>query len=331
MGAVYEVEHTQLGVRSALKTYTLERGHVELLKKKFLAEGKALARLRNPHLVRVFDLNFDERTGLPYFVMDLVLYKDGEPHTLADVETDDLDEELIFKWFGELAEALDYIHEQGIVHRDVKLSNVLLDAEKHVVLSDFGVSRFFGGKIGTEVDAVTTLVSEATTGARLVMGTRGYMAPEVECGKEATPAADAYSLGVMFVHLLTGMWYEPGSSSLKMLTTFNYRWHQVLPRLLAADPTARPDRLADLVDELDPRVRGDAMSRASTVVRTASPSPASGAVRRRQSLLLGALAAAGLALGVVGWLVLRPASAQTPAEDDFREIFGSGGIYEVSR
>ena len=63
MGSVYEVEHEQLGVRYALKAFTLESGHVDLLKKKFLAEGKVLARLNDPHLVRVFDLNFDEPLG----------------------------------------------------------------------------------------------------------------------------------------------------------------------------------------------------------------------------------------------------------------------------
>ena len=85
MGAVYEVEHVQLGVHYALKTFTLEEGHVEVLKNKFLTEGKVLARLHDPHLVRVFDLNCDESTGMPYFVMDLVLSEDGKPRTLLDV------------------------------------------------------------------------------------------------------------------------------------------------------------------------------------------------------------------------------------------------------
>ena len=63
MGAVYEVEHEQLGVRYALKAFSTENKHADVLKKKFLAEGKVLARLRDPHLVRAFDLNFDEATG----------------------------------------------------------------------------------------------------------------------------------------------------------------------------------------------------------------------------------------------------------------------------
>ena len=79
MGAVYEVEHEKLGVRYALKAFSTENKHAEALKRKFLDEGKVLARLRDPHLVRAFDLDFDESTGTPYFVMDLVLSEDGNP------------------------------------------------------------------------------------------------------------------------------------------------------------------------------------------------------------------------------------------------------------
>ena len=83
MGAVYEVEHVTLGVHYALKTFTLEKGHAELFRQRFLAEGRLLARLSHPNLVRVFDLAYDEESDLLYYVMDLVLYKDGEAVTPA--------------------------------------------------------------------------------------------------------------------------------------------------------------------------------------------------------------------------------------------------------
>lgn len=319
MGAVYEVEHTQLGVHYALKAFTLESGHVDVLKNKFLTEGKVLARLHDPHLVHVFDLNFDEATGTPYFVMDLVLYEDGSPRTLSDVSTEELDEDYVLQWFTELASVIDYIHEQGIVHRDIKLGNVLLSSDGHVVLSDFGISRLFSERLRSDVKAVNTMVSEAVTSARLMMGTQGYMAPEVARGEEATPAADSYSLGVMFVYLLTGIWYEPGSKVFKLLETLEYRWIDVLPRLLSENPAERPTNLSELVETLrsapvaEPEMEED-------------PEPQ----RRSRRVLFALAGAAAVVAAAIGYFVFsqRPAPA---AIDDFDAAFSANGIYEGAR
>lgn len=331
MGAVYEVEHEQLGVHYALKAFTLRGRHVDVLKNKFLTEGKVLARLHNPHLVRVFDLNLDEATGTPYFVMELVLAEGGRPRTLSDVNTAELDEDRILQWFSELASVIDYIHREGIVHRDIKLGNVLLSSDGHVVLSDFGISRLFSGQLRSDVKAVDTIVSEAATSARLVMGTQGYMAPEVARGKEATPAADSYSLGVLFVYLLTGIWYEPGSKVFKLLESLEYRWVDVLPRLLAEDPAERPSNLSELVEQL----------RSSTAAEQESPvkppQAPSRRKRRRGFLVLAwvAIIIAVLAAAVVGYLALASHSAsEAPAPaaaDDFDAAFSARGIYEGPR
>ena len=316
MGAVYEVEHAQLGVHYALKTFALEEGHVEVLKNKFLTEGKVLARLHDPHLVHVFDLNFDETTGMPYFVMDLVLSEDGTPRTLLDVKTAELDEDCILNWFTELASAIDYIHEQGVVHRDIKLGNVLLSSNGHVVLSDFGISRLFSERLRSDVNAVRTMVSEVCTGSRLVMGTQGYIAPEVVRGEAATPAADSYSLGVMFVYLLTGMWYERGSQLLKMLSTYKYAWHAVLPDLLESDPNQRPIKLTPLVYKLLP-AQGEQ-----------SPGKSFGAVAlsvfgRKMRVLLLLVAMLVAAACALIWL-----SENASEPDNLSEVFSDSGIYE---
>ena len=329
MGAVYEVEHTQLGVHYALKAFTLESGHVDVLKNKFLTEGKVLARLHDQHLVHVFDLNFDEATGTPYFVMDLVLYDDGSPRTLSDVSTEELDEDYVLQWFTELASVVDYIHEQGIVHRDIKLGNVLLSSDGHVVLSDFGISRLFSERLRSDVKAVNTMVSEAVTSTRLMMGTQGYMAPEVARGEEATPAADSYSLGVMFVYLLTGIWYEPGSKVFKLLETLEYRWIDVLPRLLAEDPSQRPTNLSELVETL----RRARRSRPTEIVARAESLPEADALRppRRKRRVLFALAgAAAVAVAAIGYFVFSQRSAPA-AIDDFDAAFSANGIYEGAR
>ena len=320
MGAVYEVEHVKLGVHYALKTFTLEEGHVEVLKNKFLAEGKVLARLHDPSLVRVFDLNFDEASGMPYFVMDLVVFEDGEPHTLADVETGDLEEDYIYRWFCELAHALDYIHAHGIVHRDIKLSNVLLSGEKRVVLSDFGISRLFSERLRSDVNAVKTMVSEAGTGVRLVMGTQGYMAPEVARGEEATPAADSYSLGVMFVHLLTGLWYEPGSKVFKLLETLEYRWKDVLPRLLSENPADRPTNLTELAASM----RSGPVAAPEKEIESGKQS------RRKRGLTFAVAAAALLIIAAVGFFIVSQRSAASSSAD-FGDAFGSHGVFVTDK
>lgn len=320
MGAVYEVEHTQLGVHYALKAFTLEDGHVEVLKNKFMAEGKVLARLHDPHLVHVFDLNFDETTGTPYFVMELVLSGDGRPRTLSDVDTAELDEDSVLQWFAELAAVVDYIHREGIVHRDIKLGNVLLSSDGHVVLSDFGVSHLFSERLRSDVKAVNTMVSEAATVARLVMGTQGYMAPEVAGGKRATPAADAYSLGVMFVYLLTGIWYEPGSKVFKLLETLEYRWIDVLPRLLAEDPAERPTNLSELVEQLR-NVPGPKLEK---------PEEPDAPPRRKRRVLLALAGAAAIVAAAVGCFVLFGRS-EPSATDGFDAAFSVRGIYEGAR
>ena len=334
MGSVYEVEHEQLGVHYALKAFTHESGHVDVLKNKFLTEGKVLARLHDQHLVRVFDLNFDETTGTPYFVMELVLSDDGSPRTLSDVRTDELDEDCVLQWFAELASVIDYIHEQGIVHRDIKLGNVLLSSDGHVVLSDFGISRLFSERLRSDVKAVNTMVSEAVTSARLMMGTQGYMAPEIARGEAATPAADSYSLGVMFVYLLTGIWYEPGSKVFKLLETLEYRWIDVLPRLLSENPAERPTNLSGLVEQL----------RSAPVAEQEAAKKPEAPPRRRRRVLLALAGAAVLVAAVAGYFAFsrRPASSAagdvtispssaSSAANDFDAAFSVNGIYEGAR
>ena len=300
MGAVYEVVHEKLGVRYALKTFTLDHGHVQLLKERFLAEGRILARLRHPNLVRVFDLDIDSATQTIYFVMDLVLYKDGQPYTLADVEDGSADEAHLVRWFGQLASALDYIHNEGIVHRDIKLNNILLDSHSGVVLSDFGVSRFCSSRLQQDLHLDRTVVSGDATTGKLVMGTVGYMAPEVRRGEDATAASDAYSLGIVFFRLLTGVWFEDGPNIWRLLEPVGERWRIVLARLLAANPNDRPILLAPLARQFAAAADSSA-SWASTVqtARPAAPSPR----RRRWWIAAAVLLLAGL--GVAGAFLLR--------------------------
>lgn len=266
MGTVYEVEHRTLGTHCALKVFALDHGCVELFRQRFLAEGKALARLRHPNLARVFDLDLLDGGRCAYFVMDLVLDKDGRARTLADLEPGEADEKRLASWFAQLASALDYIHDVGIVHRDIKLNNVFLNEKDGVTLGDFGIAKFEGERIHRAVGAVRTQIvrGDATGTCRVVMGTGGYMAPEMLRGGAATAASDTYALGVTFFRLLTGLWYEPGTNAFRLLEPFGAVWTEVLTRMLAEDPARRPMRLMPLAarlkaaEGLEPPVPGPA-------------------------------------------------------------------------
>ena len=247
MGVVYEVEHTTLGVRYALKTFTLDHGDVAFLKGRFMAEGKTLARIVHPNIARVFDLG-TLPDGTPYFVMDLVLDGKGDPRTLSDISPDDCDDSSRLRWLQSIASALDCIHAEGIVHRDVKLDNMLLNAKGDAVLVDFGVSRYVQGSIKRELGVENTFVAGADDAARKqVLGTSGYLAPELLRGEEAAAASDVYALGVAFFRLLTGLWYEPGTDALRLLEPLEGPWRKILPPMLDANPDKRPTKLIEFL------------------------------------------------------------------------------------
>lgn len=249
MSEVYEVEHEALRKRLALKLFTADGAFADQLRTRFLAEGRVLCFFNDPHLVHTYDLAVEPASGRPYYVTDLYLDADGSPATLAAAQAKgEVSETRLLCWYGDLRAALDVIHAAGVVHRDLKPGNVLLDADDHARLADFGVARFTGPLRETlEVDVTQAVADD---GRRMLLGTNRFLAPEVRAGGEASPASDYWSLGATLFLLLTGFGYEPGMDLAQMLAPFDPRWRDVFAGLLAADPAAR--RMPPIAEEAPP-------------------------------------------------------------------------------
>ena len=239
MSEVYEAVDPRLGTRHAVKLFAYDKDDPDV-RRRFESEGRLLAKLSHPRIVKVTDFGTDAACGKPFFVMDLILDESGERRSLADVEPGSVDEETVGRWYDDIREGLAYIHSNGVVHRDLKLQNVLVGPDGHAVITDFGVSKIFDAKGDgkTVVDVLNTIV-KMREGRSLVMGSIGYMAPELEMGVAASPQSDWYALGVITYRLLTGTWCDARTDISSALETYDPVWKRILPKLLHANPQGR--------------------------------------------------------------------------------------------
>ena len=242
MSEVFEAENPRLGSRHAVKLYAYPKEDQDV-RRRFEVEGRLLAKLDHPRIVKVTDIGMDEVSGRPYFVMNLVLDASGKVVSLADIPSGEVDEMMVGRWYDDIRDGLAYIHGKGVVHRDLKLQNVLIGPDGHAVLTDFGISRIAEMPDGerTVVDPVQTIV-RIKDGKCPVMGSIGYMAPELEMGGAATPQSDWYALGVMAFKLLTGIWCDSRTDVAAALSTYDPAWTRILPLLLHANPQGRECR-----------------------------------------------------------------------------------------
>lgn len=162
---------------------------------RFQREAQAVHQLHHEHILPV--LSYGEEDGLLYMVIPMIAR--GTLSRQLAMAKGPLPLGEIAMYLTQLADAVDYAHQHGMVHRDIKPSNVLLDEEESVYLADFGIVRLFdSGQLAFEEASITL----TTTGK--IYGTPAYMAPERFKGEPAEPAADIYALGILVYQLVTG-------------------------------------------------------------------------------------------------------------------------------
>lgn len=276
MGVVYRALDPRLEREVALKVILPEAVDPDGLLR-FRAEAQAAARLRHPHIVGLLDVGQDH--GHPYLVMDLI---EGESLQARLEREGPLPHDEVVRIAGALAGALTYAHLEGVLHRDLKPQNVLLDRRGQPLLTDFGLARM--------LDRESRLTQ---TGE--VLGTPVYMAPEQATGGEVDLTTDVYGLGGLLYAMLTAR--PPFAAGQGVLAT------------LAAITTERPSPPRSIVPGVDPALEALCLA---CLAREPAQRPADAAAvgRRLKGLqertgrragLLPVLTVGLLAAGLGGW------------------------------
>ena len=268
MGEIYRATDETLGRAVAVKVLAERFAQDEAVRERFTREALAAARLSGrPNVVTIFDVG--EWADRPYIVME---YLSGgsleERLRRGRVSTGQA-----LAWLEQAATALDAAHAEGVVHRDVKPGNLLLDRDDNVHVADFGIASAAG------LDSLTK------TGT--VLGTAAYLSPEQAQGERATPPSDRYGLAVLAWELLTGERPFKGDTAAAEAAAHVHaeipsiserrpelprELDDVFRRALAKNPAERHRSAAELVAELRDALH-DAAGRTAIVEPTAAPRP----------------------------------------------------------
>ncbi len=236
MGMVYKARQSQLDRLVALKLLPIRDSHDPAFAERFAREARALAKLNHPNIVSVHD--FGQTGSYCYFIMEFV---DGV--NLRQMEqTQRLTPEQAIAIIPKICDALQYAHDEGVVHRDIKPGNILIDKKGRVKIADFGLAKLLGKKEG---DAHLTQ-------SNVVMGTPHYMAPEqMNNPLTVDHRADIYSLGVVFYEMLTGELpigrFAPPSQKVQM----DVRLDEVVLRTLESEPARRYQHVSEVRSDVE--------------------------------------------------------------------------------
>jgi hypothetical protein len=264
-GSVYAAWDRKLERDVAVKALRHDLFPTPVVLERFQREAKALAQLRHPHILPVYEVGSGD--GVAFMVTPFIrgdtlgaMFRRGEQVPPADA----------LRWVGEIARALDAAHRAGLVHRDVKPDNILIEGhDRHAVLADFGIAKAAGG-------------ADLTT-AGVAIGSPKYMSPEqASADREVDARSDIYSLGAVAYELLSGRRPHEAESLQRLLvlqlTTEPPTLSVIAPqvpdaaasavmRALARDPRARWQTAGELAAALAPRAATQVEERESWFAR----------------------------------------------------------------
>ena len=236
MGAVYKARQPGLNRLVALKILPTANANDPGFADRFTREARLLARLQHPRIVTIHDVGI--AGGLHYLLME---YVDG-PNLRQVQRTGRLAPEQALRIVPEICEALQFAHDRGVVHRDIKPETVLLDRDGHVKITDFGIAKMIGP------DAETVRL----TGGVDVIGTPHYMAPEqIERPLDVDHRADIYSLGVVFYEMLTGELPLGRFAAPSQRVQVDVRLDDVVLRALEKEPARRYQQVSEVKTRVD--------------------------------------------------------------------------------
>jgi serine/threonine protein kinase len=242
MGIVYKAQDPEIGRIVAIKTLrkilTTSHLSIDSALERFRLEAKSAGNLRHPNIITVFEVGKDSQT--PYIVMDFV---DGESLDAVLARERKLPPALALRYLEQLSSALDYAHDRGVTHRDLKPGNLIVDKFGGIFIVDFGVASI-----------QDSLEQGPDTGSRpVVVGSPGYMSPEQIRNEKLDRSSDLFSLGVVLFESLTGQRPFPGETGTQVVGN--------ILRLDPIPPSAANPELSRLVDKIFERVlakkRGD--------------------------------------------------------------------------
>jgi len=314
MSTVYRAHDSLLERNVALKVLHQQYNEDDDFVERFKREARSVAQLQHPNIVTVIDRG--EEAGRQYIVFEFI---DGENLKELVVRKGRLDLHDALEVALEVARGLAFAHDHGLVHRDVKPQNVLLNGDGDAKVTDFGIARSLD-------------VDHGVTQTGTILGTSNYIAPEQASGQPVDAHTDVYSLGIVLYEMLTGElpfpgesfvavamkhMQEPAPNVLDVRGDLPLRVAELIDRALEKDPEHRFPTMDAFAEEIEANLaeldRGE--DGAVTIVVPAAQRPQQRRPRKRVSplpLLIGLVGALAIAAVVIGLLTFRGDGQNVP-------------------